>query len=215
MIRARKNNSLLFLLALLIFVFSFFQSRSIIPITGNPDSPSSAASEDTSRILTISEFVDTIKDGSKNSIRGIYAENSFALKVIQQPANDYSYVSLQTDQVTQFALAAKYNTIGILAHNFLSGKLFFNLKVGDTVQVIYGDGKVEQYQINEILRFQALQPNNPRSTFKDLESNATFTAEQLFRKIYTGKRHVVLQTCLEKDGVDSWGRIFLIAFPIT
>lgn len=210
--RARKFSFLILLLAFLV-VFFLSQNNALIPITGNPNQPSSAASEDNSKTLSISEFVDTIRDGRKNSIRGIYAENSFALKVIQQPANNYGYVSLQAGQVTQFALAAKYNTIGFLAHNYLAGKLFFNLKMGDAIQVIYGDGKVEQYLIKQILQYQALQPNSPRSTFKDLESNSTLSAEQLFKKIYTGDKHVVLQTCLEKNGSDSWGRVFLMAFP--
>jgi hypothetical protein len=212
MIRARKFSCLLFLLIFFV-LFSFRQIDPFIPITGNSDSPTSNASEDTSKVITISEFVDTIKDGNKSRIRGIYADNLFALKVVQQPTNDYSYVSLQMGQVTQFALAAKYNTIGFLAHNFLSGRLFLNLKMGDAVQVIFGDGNIEQFFIKEILQFQALQPNSPRSSFKDLKSNSALSAEQLFRKIYTGERHVVLQTCLEKDGIDTWGRAFILAYP--
>jgi hypothetical protein len=36
----------------------------------------------------------------------------------------------------------------------------------------------------------------------------------VFTKIYAVKDRLVLQTCIAKDGIDSWGRLFVIAEPV-
>ena len=78
---------------------------------------------------------------------------------------------------------------------------------------MYGDGKVETFVISEVLQYQALDPNSPYSSFRDLSTSKTLTAEQLFRKVYTGDRHVTFQTCIAGPGSLSWGRLFVIATP--
>ena len=60
---------------------------------------------------------------------------------------------------------------------------------------------------------EALDPTNPYSTFRDLASAERLTAEQLFKKVYRGDRHVTFQTCMEANGDLSWGRLFVIATP--
>jgi hypothetical protein len=37
----------------------------------------------------------------------------------------------------------------------------------------------------------------------------------MFKRVYFGDRHVTFQTCIEKDGALSWGRLFIIAVPKT
>jgi hypothetical protein len=103
--------------------------------------------------------------------------------------------------------------VGLLAHNTLSGKFFFQLEVGQEVRLVYGDGRVEYFIIQRILQYQALQPNSPYSNFRDLSSDEILTAEQVFRKAYTGDRHVTFQTCIAANGISTWGRIFVIATP--
>jgi hypothetical protein len=63
------------------------------------------------------------------------------------------------------------------------------------------------------LQYQALQPYSPNSDFRDLETNDTISAVQLFGKVYRGDRHVTFQTCIEAYGNSSWGRLFIIAKP--
>jgi hypothetical protein len=71
------------------------------------------------------------------------------------------------------------------------------------------------YQVTKIENYQALSPNSPYSDFLSLDgSNQKLSATQLFSKIYTQENHLVLQTCLEKDGDLSWGRTFIIAEEI-
>jgi hypothetical protein len=164
---------------------------------------------------TLDEFVDKLSDGNGNTIRGIYGDGVFALRVIQQPVNQPAFVSKINDVVTQFMDAKKYGSVGLLAHNFLSGKMFYQLKIGDAIQIIYGDGSIEKFQVETIYQFQALQPENPRSTFIDVSTGTKISATGLFMKVYTGKRHLTLQTCIQKDNVLSWGRYFVLANPIS
>jgi hypothetical protein len=58
-----------------------------------------------------------------------------------------------------------------------------------------------------------LEPYSPYSEFRDLETNNTITADMLFRQVYRGDRHVTFQVCIEENGVDAWGRLFVIAQP--
>jgi hypothetical protein len=59
------------------------------------------------------------------------------------------------------------------------------------------------------LQYQALKPNSPYSTFRDLSNDENLTAEQVFKKVYTGERRVKFQTCIEANGVSTWGRLFV------
>ena len=214
MIKALRFVFMLPLLANILFGQSAQQSQAIIPITRSNADPQPATTKNESTLAAITEFVASIKDGNGNLIRGLYAANRFALKVIQQPVNDYSFVSTREGEVTQFQLAAKYGTIGFLAHNFLSGSFFSKLELGDVIQVVYGDGRVDQFKIQKILQYQALQPTSPKSQFVNLSGGQVISAAQLFKEVYSNKDQLVLQTCLEKNGVDTWGRVFLIAKPI-
>jgi len=214
MIKALK---FVLILTILINIFSGFSNSQvvgIIPVSGNQNPSYSVSIKEPSTISSLNDFVESVKDGDKNTIRGVYTEDIFALRVVEQPANNPNFVSTMEGVTTQFSLAKKYSTIGFLAHNYASGKHFFNLNFGDVVQVIYGDGRIDQFRIMRILQFQALQPNSPKSQFVDLHSGEKISSTQLFEKVYTGNKHITFQTCIQKDGIDSWGRLFLIATPL-
>lgn len=163
---------------------------------------------------TLENFIDSIADGNADILRGVYVNDVLALRVVQQPVNQSGFVSTLIGVATQFMDAKKYGSIGLLSHNFLSGKLFFKLKIGDMIQLVYGDGSVEKYRIDAIQQFQALQPDNPRSTFVDLSNGKMISSTTLFLNVYSGKRHLTLQTCIQKDNEISWGRYFIIADPV-
>ena len=163
---------------------------------------------------SISQFIESIKDGYENTIRGVYATDIMALQVLQQPSSNAGFVSGQEGTATQFSMASQYNSIGLLAHNYASGRHFFDLSFGNIIQVVYGDGDIELYKVAEIYRYQALSPNSARSNFKDLVTGQTYTATQVFYQMYTGGHHLTLQTCIQQDDVDSWGRLFIIAYPL-
>ena len=158
-------------------------------------------------------FVEIVQNGEKGVLRGVYVPGVLALPIVQQPVGNPGFVSQNDDEITQFNMAAEAGIIGLLAHNYLSGAIFTNLSAGQEVRLIYGDGSVEYFAIDQIFEYQALQPYSPTSEFRDLETNVTISAEQLFGKVYRGERHITFQTCIDANGNSSWGRLFIIAQP--
>ncbi|HET9906290.1 MAG TPA: hypothetical protein VFQ23_06605 [Anaerolineales bacterium] len=159
------------------------------------------------------DFIQQVQNGNVDVLSGVYIPSVLALPVVQQPTGDDGYVSGRNDEATQFSMASRYGNIGLLAHNYLSGRLFSQLAVGEEVRLIYGDGRVEYFVITEVLRYQALEPNSPWSSFRNLESEDILSTEQMFTRAYAGDRHVTFQTCIESNGNASWGRLFVIAVP--
>jgi hypothetical protein len=198
-------------------VFPVTQVKEIIPVTeSNSTSPAVAATA----VLPMSEFVSSVEDGD-TALRGIYVNDVMAVRVVQQPADNAGFVSATDGVVTQFKLAEKYGTIGLLAHNFASGSLFPKIKQADIIQAIYGDGKISQFKVTTIYKFQALTPESATSNFLDLSTGEKLTSTALFYKVYQrqsasveGKTYLVLQTCIAKDNESSWGRMFIVAEPV-
>jgi hypothetical protein len=162
---------------------------------------------------TFADFRQSVQDGSASQLRGVYVPNILALPVVQQPAEDPYYVSNRSGEVTEFSVASHYGNIGLLAHNTLSGRFFFNLAVGQEVRLVYGDGQVEYFMIQQILQFQALQPKSVSSSFRNLDRDEIISASEVFNRAYAGEHHLVFQTCIEANGNPSWGRLFIIAVP--
>jgi hypothetical protein len=161
------------------------------------------------------EFVNAIKNGDKKKVVGIYVDRKLALRVVYQPPSDAVFVSTIDGVATYFLLpytVAKNH--GFLAHNYLAGALFFDLKPGDAVTVIWGDGSYDDFEVVEIREFQALSPRSPRSDFIDLSTGEKLNATNLFIEIYKGDFHIALQTCIARNNDDSWGRHFVLAPPI-
>lgn len=164
---------------------------------------------------TLADFSRSVQNGKADVLRGVYVNDVLALPIIQQPAGNPGYISNNDGEATQFGMPAKYGNVGLLAHNTLSGQFFSNLAIGQEVRLIYGDGKTETFVITEVLRYQALQPTSPYSSFRNLSKDETLSAEQMFKRVYFGDRHVTFQTCIASDGSNSWGRLFVIAVPKT
>ena len=106
-------------------------------------------------------FSQAVQNGKADSLRGVYVPNVMALPIVQQPSGNAGYVSNNDGQATQFAMASQFGNIGLLAHNYLSGKSFSHLAVGQEVRLVYGDGRVEYFIVTEILQYQAMQPTSP------------------------------------------------------
>ena len=159
------------------------------------------------------DFSKSVQNGDATVLRGVYVSNVMALPIVQQPSGNAGYVSNNNGEATQFRMATQFGNIGLLAHNHLSGKDFSQLAVGQEVRLVYGDGHFETFVVTEVLRYQALQPTSPYSSFRNLDKDETLSAEGMFKRVYFGDRHVTFQTCIEKDGELSWGRLFVIAVP--
>lgn len=171
--------------------------------------------------LIFDAFVERVKNDKPDQIVGVYVEGVLALRVVQPPTNASGqpinpvYVAVKDKVVTQFLYAYIYanGNIGLLAHNFLAGRFFFNLKEGDLVVIVYGDGHLEDYTISEIKQYQALSPRSPTSDFLDLATGETVSSTNLFYRVYGGDKRVTFQTCINRDNDSEWGRLFPIAFP--
>ena len=158
-------------------------------------------------------FLEDIMDGKEGVLRGVYVPDILAYPVMQQPVGHPGFVSQEAGVVTQFGMAAEVGNVGLLAHNHLAGQSFTNLAAGDEVRLVYGDGEIEYFIVTELLEYQALQPYSPYSEFRDLDTSHTLTAEELFGKVYRGERHVTFQVCIAANGIDAWGRLFVVAQP--
>jgi len=177
-------------------------------------SPISVLAQGTTTTLpTLAEFSKKVQNGQAAVLRGVYVANLLALPIVQQPLSDSGYVSGNNGEATQFQMAAQYGNIGLLAHNHLAGKLFSALAAGQEVSLVYGDGHIEYFVIKEVLKYQALKPTSPYSSFRNLDKDEVLSAKQMFKRVYVGERHVTFQTCLAADGNQSWGRLFVIAIP--
>lgn len=160
----------------------------------------------------LSSFIYKIYNSNVYSLRGMYVEHVLELPIVQQPASNPGFVSTAVDTITQFGMASNYGSIGLLAHNNLAGREFFKISTDDTIVLVYGDGHLESYDVTEIREYQALSPSSPYSSFVNLANPGyTITYEDLFYDTYGIGDRVVLQTCIEQNGIDSWGRLFIIA----
>ena len=168
-----------------------------------------AVSAPVSTVSGLAAFAAKVTNGNGGQITGLYSENLFALSVVQQ-SGDASYVSTAGNTTTQFSMASG---LGFLAHNYLSGSLFFYLYGGAPITVVYGDGHTQSYRVTQIRKFQALSPDSPYSDFVDLASGSTLSATDLFYATYGVGGQLVLQTCIAANGNSSWGRLFVIATP--
>jgi hypothetical protein len=147
-------------------------------------------------------------------VSGVYLGHSRYLRVVQQPSGRPEFVSGISGVATSFQLASRYGTIGLIAHNYLGGRFFLGVEVGDDIHILDGYGRSRLYRVSRIRQFQALEPRSPRSRFIDLDTHQTSTASEVFKDIYTGEHHLVLQTCIEKGQIKEWGRQFVIAEPV-
>jgi hypothetical protein len=164
----------------------------------------------------LTQFVQQVRNDTASQVVGIYAKDAFALQVKQQPVDNPSYVATQSGVVTQFYYASLFDVIGFLAHNYASGSSFYQLNLGQSIFAISGDGTVHEYRVSAIHDYQAVEPSNIQSDFIDLSSGERLSAGDVFAKIYVaenGQTHLVLQTCLARNGNSSWGRHFVVAQP--
>jgi len=162
---------------------------------------------------SFADFSKAVQNGQASALRGVYVNNVLALPIVQQPSSNAGYVSSKDGETTQFRMASQFGNIGLLAHNHLAGKSFSELTVGQKIVLVYGDGHMENFVVEEVLKYQALQPNSPYSSFHNIDKDETLTAEQMFKRVYFGDRHVTFQTCINAEGNASWGRLFIIAVP--
>ncbi|QYK51510.1 MAG: hypothetical protein KF701_03225 [Anaerolineales bacterium] len=184
------------------------------PETAAKEAAPAAQAEAAPAVAAFSSFVNSVSNGNGAQVTGIYVDGVMAYGVVGQGGNA-AFVSEQPNVVTQFGLASQYGSQGFLAHNYLAGGAFANIGIGQTITLVYGDGSTRDFQVTGTQSFQALSPDSTQSNFVDLNSGEQITASTLFHKVYNNKNSLVLQTCIEQDGISTWGRLFITAVPLS
>ncbi len=208
-------NSFLVILSLACLLISSSFSG-YIPVTTAVNAPFNGANP-VSNFPTITHFVHTLDlTNTESAVTGVYIPNTFAYGVVQQPASAPGFVSSENDVLTQFRMAGNYGTTGLLAHNHLAGTSFTSVQPGQTIVTVKGDGTLEYYHVYAVERYQALSPNSPYSSFLNLDNSGQYlSATELFMHIYAQPGNLVLQTCIASGDELSWGRLFILAEPVS
>lgn len=210
----KKLISILVLFTVLFCAGGVVSPSQVIPVTGTMNGLSLPSSN---KDTTLASFTSSINlNGNPKQVVGVYQYRILEAEVIQQPSTNPGFVSGEADKVTQFGMPSQYGVTALLAHNNLLGGSFSKIQKNQNITLIYGDGHTSAFRVADIRRYQALSPTSPYSTFTDLddENAKEVSANDLFYSIYTTDGRLVLQTCIEKDGELSWGRLFVIAEPV-
>jgi hypothetical protein len=169
---------------------------------------------DISSISAFNIFLQEVFNGDGDTITGVFVEGLFSLRVVQQPFQDAAFVSNEKGTATQFQSPALFGVVGLLAHNYLSGRHFLYLSPGHEIRLVYGDGTYRRYQVVEFVDFERLTRSDVRSDFRDLKTQSILTNRQVFDRFYRGENKLTLQTCLEGDGYSNWGIRMVSAVPM-
>jgi hypothetical protein len=202
-VQSTMSRAALYLNILVLFLTAFFLNLDSTRAIGRSDGA----------LPDFADFSRSVQNGDPTVLRGVYVPDVLALPVAQQPLDRPYFVSSRDGEATQFGMASQYGNIGLLAHNTLSGKFFARLSIGQQVRLVYGDGKVYDFIVANILRFSASEPESTSSSFRNLDRNETLSAGEMFTRAYAGERHLVFQTCIAANGNSSWGRLFIVALP--
>ncbi len=169
-----KNTKTTFrFILILVSLVSLFLSSGFAPVIPGTAGTFDTVTESTvtSSFPTISNFVRTLTTSSAETVSGVYIPSEFAFNVTQQPAGNAGFVSSEENLITQFGLASKYGSTGLIAHNHLAGATFSDVTPGQTVVVVNGDGTLDYYHIFAVEKYQALSPYSPYSQFLNLDNS--------------------------------------------
>lgn len=185
----------------------------LIPLTGFSAQPAASSAGRVSPLPASSPTSHTSSSPTAR-IKQVEAVGLFTYPVVEQPKNSPGFVSNRPGTLTHFQLAQRYGTIGLMAHNTLAGAEFSSLEIGGEIRLQVQGRSPQSYWVTDIRQFQALAPLSPYSDFIDLQNGSRYSASGLFREIYGSGNDLVFQTCLEKNGDASWGRMFVIASQV-
>jgi hypothetical protein len=191
-------------------IFTAILCLSLLPST---DAHALMDSSNSASLPTLETFIQQVKSSSTDQLSGIYIPDILAHRVVQQPAGNHEFVSPWENIVTQFDLASRLGSTGLIAHNYLAGKAFALLQPGQEIDLVYGDGHISVYIVSEVLQYQALVAASTSSAFMDITDKSIRTAADLFGEVYNRSGMLVLQTCIAAENNPSWGRLFIIAVP--
>lgn len=162
----------------------------------------------------LDRFLLHVVTGDPRQITGLFIPGYGGFYVVQPPDGKDGSVSPVQGVLTQFKRPGSQGVIGLIAHNYSAGKWFTGFSPGDEFYVLYGDGRYDIYQFKESIQYRAINGKNVYSDFVDLSSGQRLNVDQVYNRVYSGKPHLTLQTCIQEDDDLTWGRMFIIAEPV-
>lgn len=153
-------------------------------------------------MLASSVFVD-----SETATR-VYISGVLDLKVEPQLNGDNLEITNDPEIVNQYSLA-KGGTVALMAHNYLAGQYFYQIREGDVVLLDFRDGHSRKYVVTDIIEFQRLN-----LLFISTETLQVYSERQFLNTFFQSRDYLVFMTCLEKSGNVSWGVTLFIALPL-
>lgn len=203
---ASRSIRLYLTVSLIMLLFStFIPCGGVRALTGDSN---------TASLPGLEEFVEQVKNGRAEELRGVYIPEVLAARIVQQPAGMGDFVSPWQNVLTQFGMASRVGSTGLLAHNYHAGSQFARLQKGQEVHLVHGDGRRTIFIVSEVLRYRALDPVSTSGTFVNLEDDSLLTYSELFTRVYQRPGQVVFQTCIQAGDDPFWGRLFVIAEPV-
>lgn len=160
---------------------------------------------------SLSELINRLTSRQDLFQLGIYVPGVMALPVIQQPENNSLFVSTKRSVLTQFNEANANGILGLLAHNFLAGGLFYNIGLGQDIWIIEDIDTFKHYRVSSIEQYQRVKKAGAPDEYIDLNTNEELSTREVFSRYYAGEHHLTLQTCLEREGDGDWGLTFIVA----
>lgn len=158
-------------------------------------------------VPTLGEFVKKCAKPGDVTLVCVHSDGVLALKLAwgnnQQVPND-SKTALLWDY------GWNNDVVGIVAHNYLAGKLFYLLDVGSQLHIIWSDGTVETYEIDTVDRWR---DNGQSLTFSPWDGGDAIKNEALSDVYFSrgnDRDRLVLMTCLTK-GKKKIGVVFYTA----
>jgi len=153
-------------------------------------------------IILFSTSVETVKANEPHPEKLVFGDHSFV--VYDLPENSLN-IGRKQNQVTLHYKTFDDEPLLFMAHNFLSGKWFYELGNDSQVDVVYDDGSIRSFVIVKVIRYQVKGSN-----WIDLDTGESFNESVVAGEIRFGKHDIALMTCIQKGRNLSWGRAFWI-----
>src|SRR5258706_3814438 len=111
----------------------------------------------------LNTFIESVRNGDANLLRGVYVYDVMAFSVIQQPAGSPGFVSQEANQLTEFGMAAEAGYVGLLAHNYLAGTSFLGFTDGELVILANCDWHTDKYFLTNVVKYNSLDSYHTNS----------------------------------------------------
>ncbi|MDO9545432.1 MAG: hypothetical protein Q7J07_01620, partial [Pelolinea sp.] len=118
--------------------------------TATPDATATAQALREYNLRIFDQFIENNKNGNGDQVTGLWVENVMALQVVYQPSSNPGFVSTVDNVATYFLYPwQKAGNHGLLAHNYLAGRYFFNVQLGEIITLVFGDGNYMDFEVTK------------------------------------------------------------------